>query len=244
MPVHYAGLMCGRFVVARANSDLLPLFDIDTAGDDLPEPSYNIAPTHPVPVVIDSAKTGERRLEAARWGLVPPFKKSLKDGPTPFNARAEKLGSSGMYRGAFKSRRALIPASGFFERRKLSDMQSFYISPADGSVLAFAGLYEWWRNPADSSWLLSATIVTHPPHGQMTTVHDREPLYLDRSMQDAWLDPNEPGSDALLDAVAKASAAVADGLEFREIGDGWLSTAKGQYVNSPELLEPAAEGGA
>ena len=229
--------MCGRFVVARASSELLPLFEIDTAGDDLPEPSYNIAPTQRIPVIIDSAKTAQRRLESARWGLVPPFKKSLKDGPTPFNARAEKLGSSGMYRGAFASRRAIIPADGFFERRKLSDMQSFYITPADGSVLAFAGLYEWWRNPADDSWLLSATIVTHPPVGQMVDVHDREPLYLGSSMADAWLDPTEPGDDALLAAVAESSAEVAQSLEFREIGDGWLSTAKGQYRNSPELIE-------
>ncbi|MGO1837168.1 SOS response-associated peptidase [Agrococcus casei] len=236
--------MCGRFVVARANADLLPLFEIDSSGSDLPEPSYNIAPTHRIPVILDSLKTEQRRLESARWGLVPPFKKSLKDGPTPFNARVEKLGSSGMYRGAFSSRRAIIPASGFFERRKLSDLQSFYITPADGSVLAFAGLYEWWRDPADSSWLLSATIVTHPPQGQMTEVHDREPLYLDDTMLDAWLDPTEPGDEGLLAAVAESSAEVAAGLEFREVGDAWLSTAKGQYVNSPELIEPAPKGAA
>lgn len=236
--------MCGRFVVARATAELLPLFDIDTAAEDLPEVSFNIAPTQQIPVIVDSLKTEQRRLESARWGLVPPFKKSLKDGPTPFNARAEKLESSGMYRGAFASRRAIIPADGFFERRKLSDLQSFYITPADGSMLALAGLYEWWRNPADDSWVLSATIVTHPPQGRMTEVHDREPLYLDDSMRDAWLDPTEPGDDTLLDAVAQSSAEVAEGLEFRPIGDAWLSTAKGQYVNSPELIAAASDGAA
>ena len=236
--------MCGRFVVARASSELLPLFEIDTVAENLPDPSYNIAPTQQIPVIIDSLKTEQRRLESARWGLVPSFKKSLKDGPTPFNARAEKLESSGMYRGAFASRRAIIPADGFFERRKLSDLQSFYITPADGSMLALAGLYEWWRNPADDSWVLSATIVTHPPQGRMTEVHDREPLYLDDSMRDAWLDPTEPGDGTLLDAVAQSSAEVAEGLEFRPIGDAWLSTAKGQYVNSPELIAAASDGAA
>lgn len=235
--------MCGRFVVARANSDLLPLFEIDSMGSELPEPSYNIAPTHRIPVILDSLKTEQRRLEAARWGLVPPFKKALNDGPTPFNARSEKLGSSGMYRGAFASRRAIIPASGFFERRKKSDLQSFYITPSDGGMLAFAGLYEWWRDPAaaDDSparWVLSATIITHPPVGQMAEVHDREPVYLAPDMWDAWLDPTEPGDDGLVAAARASSEEVAAGLEFREVGDRWLSTAKGQYVNEPALIEP------
>lgn len=230
--------MCGRFVVARANSELLPLFDADAAGDDLPDISYNIAPSQRVSIVVDSLKTEQRHLAAARWGLVPSFKKSLKDGPTPFNARAERLGSSGMYRSAFASRRAVTPASGFYERRKVSDLQSFYITPRDGSMLAFAGLYEWWRDPTTGQWLLSTTIVTHPPQGEMASVHDREPLYLADELRDAWLDPTEPGDEHLLGAVEAASAAVADALEFRAIGDGWLSTARGQYQNSPELIAP------
>lgn len=78
----------------------------------------------------------------------------------------------------------------------------------------------------------------------MTEVHDREPLYLDDTMLDAWLDPTEPGDEGLLAAVAESSAEVAAGLEFREVGDAWLSTAKGQYVNSPELIEPAPKGAA
>lgn len=235
--------MCGRFVVARANAELLPLFDVDTAGDDLPNVSFNIAPSQQVAVVLDSLKTEQRRLESARWGLVPPFKKALNDGPTPFNARSEKLGSSGMYRSAFASRRAVIPASGFFERRKLSDLQSFYIAPADGGMLAFAGLYEWWRDPAAAAddpgrWVLSTTMLTHPPIGRMAQVHDREPVYLAPDMIDAWLDPTEQGDETLLAAARASSEEVAAGLEFRPVGDRWLSTAKGQYVNSPELIEP------
>ena len=235
--------MCGRFVVARANADLLPLFDADVAADDLPDVSYNIAPSQRVTIVVDSLKTEQRRLESARWGLVPPFKKALNDGPTPFNARSEKLGSSGMYRSAFASRRAIIPASGFFERRKKSDLQSFYITPADGGILAFAALYEWWRDPAPADaaanpWVLSTTIITHPSIGHMAAVHDREPVYLAPDMWDPWLDPTEPGDDALIAAARASSTEVAAGLEFREVGDRWLSTAKGQYVNEPSLIDP------
>ena len=234
--------MCGRFVVARASADLVPLFDVDVVGESVPAVSFNIAPSQSVAVVLDSLKTEQRRLEGARWGLVPPFKKALNDGPTPFNARSEKLISSGMYRSAFASRRAIIPASGFFERRKKSDLQSFFITPADGGMLAFAGLYEWWRDPtADDAdpqrWVLSTTIITQPSAGQMADVHDREPVYLAGDMHDAWLDPTEPGDEGLIAAARASSEEVAAGLEFRPVGDAWLSTAKGQYVNSPELIE-------
>lgn len=114
-------------------------------------PSFNIAPSERIAIVLGSAKEGKkgRRLESARWGLVPPFNKSLKDGPTPINARIETVPTNGMYRGAFAKRRAIIPANGFYERRKTGDWRSFYISPScKEELLAFAGLYEWWRDPA------------------------------------------------------------------------------------------------
>ncbi|MDR0847538.1 MAG: SOS response-associated peptidase [Propionibacteriaceae bacterium] len=234
--------MCGRFVVARANSELLPLFDIDEAGDDLPVPSYNIAPTQMISVVVDSGKDGvpHRRLAAARWGLVAPFHKSLADGPTPFNARVEKLVSSPLYRGPFARRRAIIPASGFYERRR-GDRQSFYIHPDDDSVLAFAGLYEWWRDPTRSDddparWLLSATIVTHPPQATMVSIHDREPLYLDPTLWADWLDPATPGDETLLADVQAASTAIAEALEYRRIGPAWLSTAAASRKDNPSLI--------
>lgn len=235
--------MCGRYVIARATADLVPLFEIEHAADDLPRPSYNIAPSQQVPTVLESAKEGHegRRLEAARWGLVPRFKKSLTDKPTPHNATVEKVPSSGMFRNAFAKRRAVIPASGFYERRR-SDQQSFYVHPVDESeMLAFAGLYEWWPDPTKddddpSRWVLSTTIITRPSQGEMVNVHNREPLYLSSQLYSDWLDPHSKGSQELLDEVMDSSASVAADLAFRPIGPGWLSSHPSPRQNNPSLL--------
>ncbi len=240
--------MCGRYVLTRVADDLIPLFGIEHVADQRPKPSFNIAPSEQIAIVLESAKEGKegRRLESARWGLVPPFKKSLTDRPTPINATVERVPESGMFRGAFAKRRAIIPASGFYERRKTGDRQSFYIYPSrEGELLAFAGLYEWWRDPAKADddparWVLSATILTHPPQGEMINVHDREPLYLSERVWADWLDPRTPGSKALLDYVQDASADVASRLTFRPIGPAWLPTTRGSKVDERSLIEAVA----
>ncbi|MBL5973531.1 MAG: SOS response-associated peptidase [Candidatus Leucobacter sulfamidivorax] len=238
--------MCGRYVLTRVADDLVPLFGIEHVTEQRPRPSFNIAPSEQIAIVLESAKEGKegRRLESARWGLVPPFKKSLKDGPTPINARVETVPTSGMYRGAFAKRRAIIPASGFYERRKTGDRQSFYICPSrKEELLAFAGLYEWWRDPAKadddpSRWVLSATILTHPPQGEMLNVHDREPLYLSERVWADWLDPHTAGRRELLDYAQEASADVASRLAFRPIGPAWLPTTRGSKVDDSSLIKP------
>ncbi|MDR1768467.1 MAG: SOS response-associated peptidase [Propionibacteriaceae bacterium] len=211
--------MCGRFALSRASSELAPLFGVEVLGEGLPEPSQDIRPSQPIAVVLESAKTAPaRRLEAARWGLVPAFRKSLRDGPTPFNARVEKLLTSGMYRQAAVRRRAIVPADAFFEWRK-ADKAKFRVERADGRPLALAGLYEWWRRPDapeddQARWLLSATIVTRPPQGRMAAIHDRQPLYLADDLWDAWLDPAEQAAAELVAAAMAGSAAVAEQLVF------------------------------
>ena len=113
--------MCGRFVVAGASSDLVALFDVDLPADNLPAPSWNIAPTDPVSIVLDSIpKTAGddipvRRLEAARWGLVPGWAKDPKVGVTAFNARIETLGEKAHFKNAIRKRRAIVPATGYYE---------------------------------------------------------------------------------------------------------------------------------
>lgn len=103
--------MCGRFVVARVASELVGVLRVDLEGDDLPEPSYNVAPTAPVAIVLDSAKTEPptRRLETARWGLVPGWAKDPSIGARAFNARSEELESKPMFRTALEKRRAVVP---------------------------------------------------------------------------------------------------------------------------------------
>jgi putative SOS response-associated peptidase YedK len=239
--------MCGRFVVASAGSDLVGVLRVDVEGDDLPAPSYNIAPTARAAIVIDSAKTEPptRRLESARWGLVPPWAKDVKIGARAFNARSEELEDKPMFRNALGKRRAIVPASGYYEWKTVGDLKvPHYIHPADDSPLFFAGLYEWWKDPSKNDddperWLLSFTILTRDSIGRLGSIHDRMPLFLDPDHADAWLDPSTENVRDVLDASIDAAPAIAETLD-----DHVVSRAVGNVRNnSPELLEPAPDEG-
>ena len=234
--------MCGRFVVASAGSDLVGVLRVDVEGDDLPEPSYNVAPTSRVAIVLDSAKTEPptRRLEAARWGLVPSWAKDTKIGARAFNARAEELEDKPMFRGALEKRRAVVPTSGYYEWKNVDGVKiPHYIHPADGEPLFLAGLYEWWRDKTTGDddpdrWLLSFTILTRDAIGRLGSIHDRMPLFLDPDHADAWLDPTTDNVRDVLDAAIDAAPALAETLDDHEV-----STAVGNVRNdAPELIEP------
>ncbi|MDN3494429.1 SOS response-associated peptidase [Planococcus sp. APC 4015] len=235
--------MCGRFVVASAQDELVGVLRVDVVGDELPPPSYNIAPTSTVSIVLDSMKTDlpTRRLEPARWGLVPGWAKDPKIGVRAFNARSEELEDKPMFRGALAKRRAVVPASGYYEWKTGDGVKTpHYIHPADGGPMLFAGLYEWWKDPekADDDpdrWLLSFTILTRDSIGRLGSIHDRMPLFLDADHADAWLDPTTDNVRDVLDAAIDAAPAVADTLD-----DHVVSPAVGNVRNnSPELIEPA-----
>jgi putative SOS response-associated peptidase YedK len=236
--------MCGRFVVANVGSELVGVLRVDVEGDDLPAPSYNVAPTASAAIVLDSAKTDPptRRLESARWGLVPSWAKDSKVGARAFNARAEELEDKPMFRGALAKRRAVIPATGYYEWKTTDEGKvPHYIHPADESPLFFAGLYEWWKNPelADDDparWMLSFTILTRDAIGRLGSIHDRMPLFMDADFADAWLDPSTDNVGDVLDAAIDAAPDVAETLD-----DHIVSKAVGNVRNdSPELIEPAA----
>lgn len=235
--------MCGRFVVASAGPDLVGVLRVDIVGDELPEPSYNIAPTSRAAIVLDSMKTDlpTRRLEAARWGLVPSWAKDPKIGARAFNARSEELEDKPMFRGALEKRRAVVPASGYYEWKTVDGVKTpHYIHPADDEPLFFAGLYEWWKDPekADDDparWLLSFTILTRDAIGHLGSIHDRMPLFVDADHADAWLDPTTDNVRDVLDAAIDAAPRVAETLD-----DHVVSSAVGNVRNnSPELIEPA-----
>src|SRR3546814_1177800 len=113
--------MCGRCVLANVGSELVGVLRVDVEAEDLPAPSYNIAPTDTAAIVLDSAKTDPptRRLEPARWGLVPSWAKDPKIGARAFNARSEELEDKSMFRGALHKRRAIIPATGYYEWKEI-----------------------------------------------------------------------------------------------------------------------------
>ncbi|HEX5857167.1 MAG TPA: SOS response-associated peptidase [Microbacterium sp.] len=234
--------MCGRFVVARAASDLVSFLDVDTFAEDLPEESYNIAPTDRVAIVLDSAKTDPptRRLEPARWGLVPPWAKDPSIGSKAFNARAEEIETKDMFRNALEKRRAVVPASGYYEWKTDNGTKTpHFIHPADGATLLMAGLYEWWKNPElpdddPARWLLSFTILTRDSIGRLGSIHDRMPLFLDDAHAEAWLDPTTDNVGDVLDAAIDAAPEVAASLD-----DHPVSKAVGNVRSSgPELIEP------
>lgn len=236
--------MCGRFVVASVGSELVGVLRVDVAGDDLPAPSYNVAPTDRVAIVLDSAKTDPptRRLEAARWGLVPAWAKDPSIGVRAFNARSEEVEDKPMFRQALIKRRAVVPASGYYEWKAADGVKTpHYIHPADDAPLLFAGLYEWWRDPGKADddparWMLSFTIMTRDAVGPLGSIHDRMPLFLDADHADAWLDTETDNVGDILDAAIDAAPALAETLDVRVVG-----RAVGNVRNNgPELIAPAA----
>ena len=234
--------MCGRFVVANVASELVGVLRVDVESDDLPAPSYNIAQTSRVGIVLDSAKTDPptRRLEPARWGLVPSWAKDVKVGARAFNARSEELEDKPMFRQALIKRRAIVPATGYYEWQTTDEGKTpYFIHPADGSPLLFAGLYEWWKDPAKAEddptrWVLSFTIITRDAVAPLGSIHDRMPLFLDADFADAWLDTEVDNVGDLLDAAVDAAPQVVAGLT-----DHVVSSAVGNVRNdSPELIQP------
>jgi putative SOS response-associated peptidase YedK len=236
--------MCGRFVVARATSDLVALFDVDVVGDALAGESWNIAPTDRVNVVIDTLPRqdpdGEpvRRLEAARWGLVPPWAESVA-GPPMINARSETVTTTRLFADAVVSRRAFVPASGYYEWT-IDDGRKTprFVQLADNELMLFAAVYSWWRNPSPapdtSPWLLSTAVLTREATGPLAAVHDRMPVLLPAEFAGEWLDPHEEGGEELVAAVVDAAADVAERAIHHEVGPD-----VGDVRNdSPALAEP------
>jgi putative SOS response-associated peptidase YedK len=224
--------MCGRFVLDRKTTDLVELFDVDVVGETMPEPSWNIAPTRQISIVLDSLPRPKseddfpepvRRLESARWGLVPGWAKAANAGAPLVNARSEDAAEKASFSNAVKKRRAVIPASGYYEWRVVDGVKvPHYVSLPGEELLLFAGLYEWWRNPAASDddpdkWLLSATILTRNATGALKKIHDRTPVFLDQDLVEEWLDPQEEGSQELIDQVVDGAREVELRISHHEV---------------------------
>jgi putative SOS response-associated peptidase YedK len=179
--------MCGRYRLSVTHKELAERFG---AVDEVEwAPRYNIAPTDMVPIVRQDPKQPLRRLTLAKWGLVPSWSKDASGGPKMINARAEGIKDRASFRDAFRARRCLVPANGFYEWRKLEKgKQPFHIGMPDGSLFGFAGLWERWRSPG-GDWLRSCSIITVDSSGPIREIHDRMPLVIPEERYDEWLDP-------------------------------------------------------
>ena len=226
--------MCGRFVSASPPDEIAKYFAAEAKPEQLLEPSYNVAPTQDVYVVVETG--GTRTLATFHWGLVPIWAKDISVGNKMINARADGLATKNAYKRAFARRRCIIPVDGFYEWKKIPGQktkQPVFIHRVDGEPLALAGLWEVWRGPdKDSDEVLrSCTIITGDPNDKVAEVHDRMPVILPPSAWATWLDPENQD----LDAVGKLLVpAPSDLLEIRAVS----TLVNNVREKGPELLAP------
>ena len=191
--------MCGRFV------QKLPPEELATAyGSDGPIPNvpahYNAAPTQDLAVVRFNAKTGRRAIDLLRWGLVPSWEKDLKGGAKLINARAETLSEKRSFAKAFRARRCIIPADGFYEWAP--DRTPHFVRRLDGRPMSFAGLWEGWKDPESEEWVRTFTIVTADAIDRLRPIHHRMPVMLEPADWALWLGEEEAPPDRLAAVLA------------------------------------------
>jgi len=217
--------MCGRFTLRTPATLLAELFGGEPPAE-LPL-RYNIAPTQGVAIVRIDPKTGTRHWQMARWGLIPAWAKDPSIGNRMINARAESVGDKPAYRTAFRRRRCLVPADGYFEWQKTGRAkQPYYIQLSDGSPFAMAGLWDAWIAPDSGSPLESCTVITTDANHLTRSIHDRMPVILPPDVYDRWLDPQLQAVDTLCDLLRPF-----DGLSMRAVP---VST----HVNNPRNDDP------
>jgi putative SOS response-associated peptidase YedK len=186
--------MCGRFALFAMPEDLARHFGVSIEDVALP-PRYNVAPTQTIPVV--RAAPAGRQLVPVHWGLVPSWAEDAAMGSRMINARAETVTEKPAFRVAFRSRRCLIPASGFYEwHAQGRGKQPHFIRRADGGLLAFAGLWERWQ-PPERPALESCAILTTTANELMRPIHDRMPVILGPDDLPGWLGQAPAAPDAL-----------------------------------------------
>jgi putative SOS response-associated peptidase YedK len=242
--------VCGRYANGRTAAELAETFaaEPDEAAQSL-EPAFNVAPTDPVAAVLTRRPRAEgsegggrgepsRRLTVLRWGLVPSWAKDRKIAARLINARLETVAEKPAFRRAFATRRCLLPADGYYEWTAPESggkgpKQPWLLRPGDGSVLALAGLYEIWRDPADGDapLLWTSTVITTEAVDEAGRVHDRMPMLVEPQAWSAWLDPDVDDPDALRGVLRPAAAGRLEVVP--------VSTAVNDVrADGPELVRP------
>ena len=192
--------MCGRYFQQRGSGDIARYFGTTNATPNL-VPSFNRAPTQDGLVVRRHPETGARHLDALRWGLVPRWAKDASGGARMMNARSESVAEKPAFREAFRKRRGIAVADGFYEWQALpgakGGKQPFAVAMADGAPMPLAALWEGWRAP-DGTILRTYTILTTDAVPELSVLHDRMPVILPPEAWDAWLGANDPDEATLM----------------------------------------------
>jgi putative SOS response-associated peptidase YedK len=222
--------MCGRFTQSYTWRELVELYRLTQPARNL-RPRYNIAPTTAIDV-MRLAETGPE-LVSMRWGLIPGWwKKTAKEVPSTFNARAETVAQKPMFRSAFKRTRCIVPASGYYEWRKVDGgKQPYFISAADGALLSIAGLWDQWKDPETGEAISSATLIVAAANDFTRCIHDRMPVMLGRQDHDAWL-TRKAGVELLRPAP---------NVLLRMWPVSKRVNASGRGDDDPGLIEPVAD---
>jgi putative SOS response-associated peptidase YedK len=267
--------MCGRYAASRGPEDLVGLFGVRKwQPAETLAPDWNVAPTAEVYAVLErpdkesGAPEPVRQLRVLRWGLVPSWAKSPGVGAKMINARAESVHEKPSYRRPFTTRRCLLPADGYYEwwtggdQRQAAEQgsgkrprkQPYFVTPADGSVMAMAGLYEFWRDrtlPDDhpKAWWASCAIITTEAEStpfagaaaggaaagkgprSLSDIHSRMPLVLRPARWDGWLDPSRTEVDDLRALLVPAPAGFLRAYPV-------AADVSNVRNNGPELVEP------
>ncbi len=188
--------MCGRYALSRPANRYADYFGAELSVTESLEPNYNVAPTDPVYGVAET--DGGRAMGVFRWGLVPFWADSPKDGAKRINARAETVATKPMFRDAFEKRRCLLPADGFYEWIKEEDgsRQPVYIFRSNHAPLALAGIWERWRDGAGTV-LTTCSVITTDANELLRPIHDRMPVLLGEDEWSTWLDRSVDDTELL-----------------------------------------------
>ncbi|MGW0559396.1 SOS response-associated peptidase [Streptomyces sp. NPDC003016] len=263
--------MCGRYAASRSAEELVGLFDVQKwEPEEALAPDWNVAPTKEVYAVLERPvkDAGDerpvRQLRKLKWGLVPSWAKSPDGGARMINARAETVHEKPSFRRPFVSRRCVLPADGYYEwvtgaderqleeqgKKKRPRKQPYFVTPADGSVMALAGLYEFWRDrtlPDDhpQAWWATCSVITTEAEtsplavapadgpGSLAEIHPRMPLMLTPDRWDAWLDPARTDAEDVRALLAPPPGGL---MRAYPVGTA-VSNVRN---NGPELLEELA----
>lgn len=226
--------MCGRYASTLSGEELGRYFAVDELADVELRPSWNVAPTQEVPIVLEKRDDRARILTTARWSLVPPFADSLTLKFPTFNARSETVTEKASFRSAVVHQRAILPADAYYEWHTEGKAKTPYAVRASEGLLAFAGIYSWWRASPTADWVLTATILTMPAPESLAWLHDRTPVLLDERDWDWWLNRDTTADQSFVDDAVARSKPVAGALTVYEV-----NPLRG---NGPELLLPAEHG--
>lgn len=223
--------MCGRFTSKAAPERVKEEFKVGKINPGIFHPRYNIAPLQIIPAVLE--REGERVVSGLKWGLIPHWAKDDSFSSKLINARAESLAEKPSFRDSFKSRRCIIPASGFYEWQKTAKgpKQPFYLYLKDKEVFGFAGLWEEWLDKETGEQIETCTIITTEANETVEPIHDRMPVILKAEDYEQWLNEKEMNTDKIQNLLAPYPSeemtryAVSPGVNVPD-------------TDSPELIKP------